>query len=80
MNYFGQQKNKTVVGLAPPNDKSKPPIADNVLITCAQHGKETVAQHFQKAWPNAQRPNVGAYTVDFGNKIYIPSGPVRDSS
>lgn len=35
MNYFGQQKNKTVVGLAPPNDKSKPPTADNVLITCA---------------------------------------------
>lgn len=32
-----------------------------------------MAQHFQKAWPNVQRPNVGAYTVDFGNKIYIPS-------
>jgi len=73
VSYSGQQKNKTIVGLAPPHDRTMPPTADNVLITCPQHGRETVAQHFQGAWPNVWRPNGGAYVVDFGNQVYIPS-------
>lgn len=55
------------------NNQSRPPTADNAIISCPQHGHETVEQHFKKAWPSVQRPNPGAYVIEFGNKVFIPS-------
>ncbi|KAK5947612.1 hypothetical protein PMZ80_001765 [Knufia obscura] len=71
--YSGQPRNRAISGIAPPNDRLRPPTADNVLIPCPQHGSETVDQHFRRAWPTVQRPNPAAFVIDFGNKVYIPS-------
>ena len=74
--YSGQTRVRTISGLPSRKDWANPnipPTADNVNIQCPQHGKETVEQHFVKAWPAIQRPNRKAIVVDFGNKVYIPS-------
>lgn len=71
--YSGTQRNRAINGLAPPFDRSRLQTANNVRITCPEHGVETVDEHFQRAWPQVQRPNPNALVVDFGNEVYIPA-------
>lgn len=72
--YMGKLRVKTISGLAPSFNSSKPPFADNVRFDCPTHGpKETVTDHFAKTYPNAKRPNPQALVMDLGNSVYVPS-------